>query len=184
MANKRQIRAEMRSRLLAQSASVIGQKSRVIEKKLLETEGFRSAACIFFYVALPTEVQTASLIEKVLRDKKRVLVPFADLENKEIRAYEIKHTKNDLKKGTLDIYEPDPRGKEAVHPTEIDCVLVPGLAFDKKGSRLGRGAGFYDRFLTKLRPDAFKIALAFSFQVLPTIPLEDHDMKVDLVLTD
>jgi len=79
-------------------------------------------------------------------------------------------------------------GKRVVAPgveaKELDVVIVPGLAFDSKNNRLGRGKGFYDRFLEKCGPNVRKIGLAFSFQVFPTIPTEGHDVPMDLVLTD
>lgn len=79
-------------------------------------------------------------------------------------------------------------GKRVVAPgveaKELDVVIVPGLVFDEKNNRLGRGKGFYDRFLSTLDPRVRKVGLAFSFQVVPSIPTESHDVPMDLVLTD
>lgn len=79
----------------------------------------------------------------------------------------------------LPAHDHDPAGHEAG-----DCVVVPGLVFDRSGNRLGRGKGFYDRFLGKLGSRVFKVGLAFSFQVVPAVPVESYDVRLDAVLTD
>ena len=130
------------------------------------------------------EVNTQPMIEEALKMGKKVLVPLADLENKELKLYEIRDMAVDLAPGTLDILEPRREKTRPADAKEADCVIVPGLAFGATGERLGRGAGFYDRFLSKLSAGTPKIALAFSFQVLPQIPQETHDHVVDFVLTE
>ena len=132
---------------------------------------------------MPTEVDTHPMIKKTLAMGKRVLLPQANLENKELEIYEIRERK-DLQKGLFGIWEPDPDRARLADPREADLVLVPGLLFDKKNNRLGRGLGFYDRFLKRLSRKVIKIGLAFSFQVVESIPAEAHDIPVDLVLTD
>ncbi len=170
--------------LLTQSRHDRDQKSRQIQKKLFEQEAFCKAMSVCFYVGLPTEVNTHPMIEEALKIGKKVLVPLADMENKELKLYEIRELATDLEAGTLGVLEPRREKTRLADPKEVDCVIVPGLAFDVKGRRLGRGAGFYDRFLSKLSERIPKIALAFSFQVLQQIPQENHDQRVDIVLTE
>jgi 5-formyltetrahydrofolate cyclo-ligase len=89
-----------------------------------------------------------------------------------------------LKAGTWGILEPEPDPGRAVRPETVACVLVPGVAFDADGNRIGNGKGFYDRFLKTLKPGAAKIGLAYSLQMVPRVPVDAHDVKLDLVLTD
>ena len=180
---KNSLRQEMRSKLRAQSLEERDSKSLMIQEKLFGLDAFRRARTVCFFVGMDDEVDTVPMIEKSLSLGKRVLVPLADLENKELKLFEIRDLRADLRPGTLDILEPDPSKTRQASVDEVDCVVVPGLAFDGEHCRLGRGAGFYDRFLATV-PRAFKVALAFSFQVLPEIPLEHHDHPLDEVLTE
>ena len=84
----------------------------------------------------------------------------------------------------LGILEPAADPKRRIPPGRLDCVFVPGIAFDKRQNRLGRGAGFYDRFLKRVSKRASKIGLGFSFQIVPRVPTEAHDVRLDTVLTD
>jgi len=170
--------------LLAQSREDRDRKSRNIQKKLFQQSAFLKSGIVCFYVALPMEVNTHPMIEESLKVGKKVLVPLVDLENKELKLYEIRDLAVDLSPGALGILEPLREKTRLADAKEVDCVIVPGLAFDAEGCRLGRGAGFYDRFLSKFSAKVPKIALAFSFQVLPQIPHEIHDQRVDVVLTE
>jgi 5-formyltetrahydrofolate cyclo-ligase len=174
----------MKALLLAQSREHREEKSGKIQKKLFEHAAFRKAGVVCFYVALPMEVNTHPMIEEALKMGKKVLVPLADLENKELKLYEIRNLAADLTPGILGILEPLRDKTRLADPKEAECVIVPGLAFSMQGRRLGRGAGFYDRFLSKLSAKIPKIALAFSFQVITQIPQEIHDCRVDTVLTE
>ena len=124
------------------------------------------------------------MIQESLSAGKKVFVPLTDLENKELNLFEIKDLQKELRPGALGILEPDPKKTRAAGFEEVDCVLVPGLVFDESGHRIGRGAGFYDKSLTKVGAQVPKIGLAFSFQMFREIPQESHDQKLDLVLTD
>ena len=173
----------MKALLSAQSMEERDKKSRVIQKKLFQTPVFQNAGTVCFYVSLPMEVNTHPMIEESLRLGKRVLVVLVDLENKELKLKEIRDFRRDLTPGTLGILEPTAKTRSA-ELREAECLIVPGLVFDVKGHRLGRGGGFYDRLLAKLPAEVATIGLAFSFQVLPQIPLQDHDKAVQLVLTE
>ncbi len=169
MPTKKSLREKMRSKLLSQSPEERTAKSRLIRGKLLKEELFKKAACVCFYVSLPTEVDTSAIIDDALVMGKRVVVPLSDLENKEVKLYQIK----------------DRSGlTRSVATEEVDCVIVPGLAFDKRNNRVGRGGGFYDRFLQAFGAETPKIGLAFSFQVVQEVPHESHDVPLNLILTD
>lgn len=169
--------------LSAQSVQERDLKSAAIQAKLLGMRAFQSAGAVCFYVALPTEVDTHPMIEASLKLGKKVLVPLVDLENKELKLKEIRDFRKDLAPGALGILEPGPHTRSCA-PSEPECYLVPALAFDEKGYRLGRGGGFYDRLLSSLTPETATIGLAFSFQVLPAVPLEPHDRAVQTILTE
>lgn len=181
---KKSLRQEIKSRLKAHGLEERNQKSLLIEKKLFAHDAFRRARTVCFFVGMDSEVHTLPMIEKSVQMGKRVLVPLTDLENKELKLFEIRDVKRDLVPGVLGILEPDPAKAKQARADEVEVIAVPGLAFDLKKNRLGRGAGYYDRFLSGLPPRVFKVGLAFSFQVLPDIPYEDHDHLVDEVLTD
>ena len=173
----------MRSKLRAQSLEERDSKSLAIQKKLFSLDAFRRARTVCFFVGTEEEVNTVPMIEGSIQLGKRVLVPLAKLENKELKLYEVHNMAVELKPGLLGILEPDPSQAKTADPADAELIVVPGLAFDAKKQRLGRGAGFYDRFLATV-PQAFKVALAFSFQVFPEIPQEDHDHPLDEVLTE
>jgi len=174
----------MRSRLETLSPDERHQKSLRIEEKLFKLGAFRKARTVCFYVGTDTEVDTVPMIERTITMGKRVLLPRVNLENKELKLFEIKDVRAQLLPGSLGILEPDPAKAKAASQNDIECVIVPGLAFDAARRRLGRGAGFYDRFLAQLPANIFKVALAFSFQVFPEIPHEAHDQTLDEVLTE
>ena len=184
MYTKKSLRQEMTARLLAQSAKERAARSLEIQEKLFKNPAFQKAKCVWFYVSLPEEVDTLPMMRTALGIGKKLLVPLTDLEKKELSLFEIRDLGKDLHPGVLGIREPDPGLTRCARFEEVDCVIVPGLVFDKVGHRIGRGAGLYDRSLAKLSPGIPKIALAFSFQVLQEIPQEDHDQVLDLVLTD
>jgi len=129
---------------------------------------------------MPREVETIPMIEESLRLEKRVLAPVT---RGEISPAEVTFDSGRLSlvPGAFGIMEP--AGKK-VPPDEIDFVVVPGLAFDLEGNRLGRGKGYYDRFLRKLKPDAFLCGVAFECQVLEEVPHADEDIPVNALVTE
>ena len=132
--------------------------------RLEQTELFQAASCIALYHAIPGEVQTAGFIEKWYRKKKLL--------------YEGPES---LKPGPFGILEPKADGIE-VPKNEIDLIIVPGVAFDKDKNRMGRGRGFYDRLLSTL--NAPKVGICFGFQMIPQVPVEPLDKKMDYVITE
>ena len=128
------------------------------------------------------EVQLYSLIEKALAEGKRVALPLivgkGVMEAVRVRAL------SDLVPGAFDIPTVREERREIVDPKSLDCVLVPGAAFSRTGARLGLGAGFYDRFLSEKAPQAQRIAVAFSCQLMEDIPVEAHDVKMQWIVTE
>ena len=158
-------------------------KSRKILKRFLRDPGYRKAQNIFIYISFGREVDTKSLILRALQDGKKVFVPRIRKAGKKINIYRVLDLKKDLKKGAYGILEPRPMPARRGKPSQLDTVIVPGLGFDRTGRRLGRGHGYFDRFLARVR-GAKKIALAFREQMVSKVPVEKHDLPVDRIITD
>lgn len=174
------MRSEFRRRISEISSRVRKAKSGKILKKILKDVLFQEAKTVFTYVALPQEVQTAGLIRQALRLGKRVFAPRMKARNPHFDICEILDPVRHLKKGRYGVLEPK-RGRK-IHRGQLDLIIVPGLAFDKEGNRLGRGKGFFDRFLEKTGKTP-KIGLAFKEQMTKKIPVERHDIPMDRIIT-
>lgn len=176
---KKLIRSKIRLELKKQKEEDRDRRSDSIKGKLFRTEVFRKAKIAMFFISFGGEVNTKDMIKEALRSGKRVAVPVC--KGKGTMRPCILSEKTKLVRGLYEIYEP--AIKRFVKLQDLDLVLVPGIAFDKKGNRLGRGKGYYDRFLHKLKPyKAVSIGLAFDFQILPSIPTACNDKEVDKVI--
>lgn len=183
-AEKAELRREIQEKLKGQSPFSRNEHSRVIQEKLISSAEFRNARTVMSYIAFPTEVDTCYLNEKALESGKRLAVPYVDVGSRSVVAVELRSL-NDLVKGPLGIYGPREGTHNRIPLEEIDLVVVPGIAFDKKNKRLGRGKGYYDAFLAeKELSSAFTVGFAFSFQVVDSLPTDRHDMSVSAVITD
>lgn len=151
--------------------------SEMILKRLEETELFRQASCIALYYSIPGEVQTADFLEKWF-DKKQLLLPLVVGDDLRLLPYKGKET---LRPGAFGIPEPADQ-KPTVFESEIDLIIVPGVAFDRQLNRMGRGKGYYDRLLATLQIP--KIGICYDFQLQDTVPVEPFDKKMDLIITE
>jgi 5-formyltetrahydrofolate cyclo-ligase len=176
---KQQIRSKILFRLRTQKEDTRNRKSKKILEKLLRTGVFKTAKIIMFYIAFDGEVNTEDMIKEAKKLGKIVTVPVCKRNRITIRPC-ILDDNTGLKKGPYGICEPST--KRFIRLKTLDLVIVPGIAFDKKGNRLGRGKGCYDRFLKRIPKDTPSIGLAFGFQILPTIPAKTHDVSVDRVI--
>lgn len=160
------------------------RKSRVICDKLLLLPVFQQAKVILFYCSFKGEVNTFPMMEKAIELKKQVAVPVVQKENKQIAAMLIESTK-ELVAGSYGIPEPRLDAAKVLVPKDLDLVITPGVAFDRANNRLGRGAGYYDRFLAGLPSTIPTVGLAYDFQLVQSLPgLEPHDRPVTMVLTN
>lgn len=158
-------------------------KSHEIKKRLFELLEFRKAKIVMLYVALKGEVKTRAIIQESLAMGKRVVVPVTDFEKKEMKVSEIKSF-SELEETKKGLYEPKKEFFREVSPAEIDIVIVPGLAFDSEGDRVGYGYGFYDNFLPKIKENILTIGLAFEFQIVYNIPTEKYDVSIKKIITE
>jgi len=175
---KKQIRSKMLLKLKEQKEEERDRKSRSIKQKLFKTRIFKKAKKIMFYIPIDGEVNTQEMIKEAQKLGKIVVVPVCK-KNRIIRPA-ILQKKAKLKTGLYGI--PEPTRKRFIHPKDLDLVVVPGLAFDRKGRRLGRGKGYYDAFLKKLSAKTTSIGLAFKFQILPYLPTTLRDVNVKQVI--
>ena len=152
----------------------------LIEEALFALPEVEAAGTILLFYSFGTEVPTGGMAGRVHARGKRLLLPFLT-ESGEMQAAEV---------GPGDALDPsgygprEPRSRLDVDPGEIDAVIAPGLAFDRRGNRLGYGAGHYDRYLARTRPEAVRIGAAFSVQLVEEIPVEPGDQPVHIVVTD
>jgi 5-formyltetrahydrofolate cyclo-ligase len=177
---KRPLRNILLNRLRKQTEKQREGKSKLIEEKLLKQEEFIKAKRIMFYLAFDGEVKTESMIDKARSLGKQIYVPLCDTKEKTLKPC-ILMKDSILKKGPYQTLEP--RAKTNLALEELDLAVVPALAYDKSGNRLGRGKGYYDRFLTRVSGRTHSIGLAFDFQILPTLPVEQNDISVNKVLS-
>jgi 5-formyltetrahydrofolate cyclo-ligase len=178
-------KAELRRHLLAQRAMLtpadIEQHSTVIAAYVCTLPAFRISQTIMVYMALPQEVQTMPIITQAHQLQKRVAVPV--VRGQELIAVALSETSMSLQRGRFGILEPC-GAPCVIHPQEIGCIVVPGIAFDTRGGRLGFGKGYYDRFLRQLPATTYRCGLAFSVQVVPCVPQAPHDICMHGIVTE
>lgn len=180
---KHKIRNHIQEKLNSHSDLEKTQKSGIIKGKLFNEKAFKEAKVVMFYVSLKDEVYTLSMIDEAIKIGKRVCVPVIIKEEKHLIAGEIKDRINDLERQHFGIYQPKAGHVKEVPLEDIDLIVVPGIAFDKNNVRLGRGHGYYDRFLCALPNDTKTIGLAFDFQVVENLPRDSHDIPVWKTIT-
>lgn len=174
---KRELRAEVREKRARLSAADKAAMDESILKAILNLEVIQKASCVYCYVALPGEVETRGMIEAMWKSGIRVAAP--KISGKEMEFYEITSW-DQLETGYRGIAEP---GTGCPRADAADAViLVPGAAFDSEGRRVGYGGGYFDKFLAR-EPGHLTVAVAYDFQIFPEVPEEEHDRRVDLLVT-
>lgn len=174
-AEKAALRRRMRQRLLTLPPEQARAESRQASRSLLDMPAFQAADCILAYMALPGECDPAFAVEAARAAGKTVAFPRC--EEAGTLSLWAPAGPADLEMGHYGIWEPVPARCRPVQPRQVDLAIVPGLAFDGAGGRLGRGAGYYDRLLKGMR--AVKVGFAFSCQVLPAVPVWVQDVGMD-----
>ncbi len=181
---KRELRREVAARLGTLAPGEFAGRGRRAMERLAALEEYAVAGGVLLYASMPDEIDTSWLIDAALAAGKRVFLPLCDGSRDEMSAVRIGDRESDLRPGRFGILEPR-GGLPACAPGEIDFVLVPGRAFDAECRRLGRGRGFYDRFLSEAASGgACSAAAALDLQVFPEVPAGDHDLPVDIVVTE
>jgi len=176
IAQKNAVRKAMKEKKRALSEGKKLNDSEIIFNRVESLTQFKVAKTILAYWSLPDEVDTHRFITKWANEK-RIALPVVAGDTLELRFFN--GLNNLVTSDSFGIQEPI--AEEVVTPEEIDLAIIPGVAFDRKGNRLGRGKGFYDRFLNQTK--AYKVAVGFDFQILEEIPVASFDIPVDIVVT-
>jgi len=179
---KKTIRAAMLRIRSELDPDTVREYSSAIQRRILESQIFKISSVIMAYMPIKNEIRTELLIRAGLDSGKTVLLPRVK-DSETMEAVPIKDLDADLQSGAMGIMEPRP-SIPAADPETIDLVILPGIAFDRRGFRLGFGAGYYDRFIPRLRKDCVLLAPAYSFQVLDHIPTSSFDQPIHWIVTE
>lgn len=159
--------------------------SGTILREVAALPDYRRANTVMAYAGIGSELQTDEFLGDILEQGKALILPRVDREKKLLEIYEVRDPAGDLEAGMWGIREPVPDRCSLADPRTIDFILVPGVAFDPGGGRLGYGAGFYDALLSgTLSARARLVAGAFETQMVEKVPREEHDVPVHLVITE
>lgn len=184
-AQKNFIREKILNLLRSQKQEDRLKKSRGILKRLFATLEFKQARTILFYASFDGEVETFEMMKQAQRLGKKVALPTIIKNPKKIVPALIENLEDDLQTGSYGIKEPKDVCARFVGLESIDLIIVPGIAFDKNKNRLGRGKGYYDRFLFTVPAAIPSFGLAFDFQIVDCLPPpEKHDRKVSRVIVN
>ncbi len=182
--NKHFLRKQLLNKRKFLSKRSILEKSNKIADKLIKFDKYQQSEKIMLYISTKLEVQTQRIIESAQKDNKSIYIPLIIPEQHDLIPSLVIDFEKEIALGNLGIYQPRKEFHRLFPPSILDLVIVPGLAFNQQGHRLGRGGGYYDRFLKKLPVQAYSIALAFEMQMIEQIPLEENDMPVDCIITE
>lgn len=181
---KTAIRKNISKRLSELSKSELSEKTESIENRLFEFANFMEAKIILLYINNNNEVNTKQIIKRSLKLGKIVIFPSLRTKGNKITLMKINDIARDLKIGPTGLLEPDAAKCKKVPLKCIDIAIIPVLAMDEKGNRIGSGDGYYDRLIPKLPITARKVGIAFEDQIMKQVPTESHDKHVDIIITD
>jgi 5-formyltetrahydrofolate cyclo-ligase len=181
---KRCIRRSIRATRRALSEGERLASSRRVWERVVGLSSYQHARVVLGYMAIDHEVLTDGLMQQAMASGKQLVLPMVLGDRQDMALYVIEDLRRDLAPGYRGILEPQPRRARLVALEALELALVPGVAFDLRGGRLGFGAGFYDRLLSRLPRDVPTVGLAFDFQVIPRLPFEPHDMLLEAIVTE
>jgi len=162
----------------------LSEKYNRIEHKLFEFANFMEAHLAFLYTPVSNEIPTEGIIKKALQIEKGLALPvFTDAKNA-INLYKISNYNTDLVKNSNDVLEPNIEKCKKIPLDAVDIAIIPGLAFDDKGGRIGFGNNFYSKLITKLPETCRKVSLAYEEQIVDQIQMESRKFTVDIIITE
>lgn len=180
----------LRKEIITKRNNIDVTEKENMDKKILDrfydSKYYKEAKHIFVYISYGSEINTKEIITKAFKDNKKIYVPRTEFKTRLMDAVEIKSLDN-LIKSSYGALEPS-KEEPYVDPNKLDLIVVPGLAFDRNGGRMGYGAGFYDRYFKKISKENIskvtKLALTYDFQVLDKVPMSEQDVPVDYIITE
>jgi 5-formyltetrahydrofolate cyclo-ligase len=159
-------------------------RSRRVWERLTALSCYQHASVILGYMAFDKEVLTDGLLRQAMASGKQVVLPVVQADRLRLALYAVRNLERDVVPGYRGILEPRPLYTHPVALAELELVLVPGVAFDLWGVRLGFGIGYYDRLLGELPQGIPTVGLAFDFQVVPRLPRQPHDIALDAIVIE
>lgn len=183
---KEQLRREMRGILRGLSPARHAENSLVLCQLAAHLPAFTGSRCVALFAPLPSEPDICPLIEEAWAEGKRVALPLMIKQGTtpQLDWHEVTSWDEVVVPGPFGLREPDPLRCPRIPIAELDCVFVPGVAFDQEGFRLGRGGGFYDAFLDLAPSTLTRVGLMFSCQQVSAVPREPHDQALPCVMTE
>ena len=182
---KPELRAKLKANLASITQSNRDQQGKSLCSAITDSDLYKSSTTILCYASLPTEISLDPLIKHALEDNKVVCVPAVDWDKKTMQPVQIRSLDKDLQIGRYGLRSPSSRCTP-VPDGQISLALIPGLGFDPSGRRLGRGAGFYDRWIeARLQSDEplSLVGVCFDEQIIVRVPTDAHDQPMDLIVT-
>jgi 5-formyltetrahydrofolate cyclo-ligase len=183
MSVKSSIRKEMIARRNSITPEEVMERSSIIQRRVMGLPAYRDSSTIGLYANFNNEVSTSLIFNEALREGKRVLFPCMRVKEKDLVFYPV-HRWDEMELGPFGIMAPLYSEEKRCSAEEAGLLLIPGVAYNPMGGRLGYGGGFYDRSMGRLRKRPFIAALAYEFQVLDEIPMHPHDVRVDAIVTE
>ena len=180
--NKKNIREEIIDKRNNLILDIKQNYDSLIFEEIINSEIYKKSKKIFTYISFGSEVDTIKLINYSFSNNKEVYVPKINKQTKDMIALKI-HNFNNMSVDKWGIIEPKSVDKTNIG-TDFDLIIMPGIAFDKQGNRVGYGGGYYDKYISKLNNTSNLLALAYDFQMIQDIESESHDIKVDFILTN
>lgn len=180
--NKKNIREEIIDKRNNLILDIKQNYDSLIFEEIINSEIYKKSKKIFTYISFGSEVDTIKLIKYSFSNNKEVYVPKINKQIKDMIALKI-HNFNNMSVDKWGIIEPKSVDKANIG-TDFDLIIMPGIAFDKQGNRIGYGGGYYDKYISKLNNASNLLALAYDFQIIQDIESESHDIKVDFILTN
>lgn len=181
---KQNIREEIGSKLKVMPPEEFQSKTETIRTRLFEFANFLEANIVLLYVDGPGEIESQEIIQLSYDYGKIVVLPAFHPEKHSMVLRKVDKPSSDLVPGPRGVKEPHSRKCKKVPIKCIDIAIVPGIAFDEKGGRIGTGRGYYDRLMPRLPITTRKVALTMETQLVPQIPMESHDRYVDIIITE
>ena len=181
---KRSLRHQMLALRNSMPAEELDKLSSQIVARLLELPELGNARMVSTYLHKDSEVRTNEVVKWLLSNNKRVIVPITDRVNRRLIFSELKAPEKELERGAFGILEPKREFRRLVPLEQADLVLVPAVAWDMRGYRIGYGVGFYDRSINSLSKQVPKIGLSYEFQIVKSIPRTRYDRRVEKIVTE
>ena len=181
---KSELREEISKKVAALSAQEISEKTKAIETRLFDFANFLESKIALMYVNNNGEVHTGNILRRAYDYGKIVVLPAFNTENYDMTLLKVDNLDKDLQEGPRGILEPNEIRCKIVPIERIDIAIIPAIALDEKGGRIGSGEGYYDRLIPRLAITTRKVALALEQQIVPQIPIESHDKHVDIIITE